>query len=78
VRLGEIFIRIGDKISPDLNPLCAGNIDKDGMYVCETLINGTKCPTQMTGKNVGIIRDAGLNNHLHLTELRAYRWLPID
>ena len=46
-RLKWTCIRIGNDALPINNPVCVGNIEKDGVYLC---------PSPMTGTNVGIIR----------------------
>ena len=51
-RLKWTSIRIGNNSLPIHNPECAGNIDRDGMYICKT----GDAQTLMTGDYVGIIR----------------------
>ena len=67
-RLAGTSITIGTRVRPTANPVCISGIDKDGLYVC---------PNPMRGDNVGLFR-TGMTDFYYITELRAYRWVPID
>ena len=60
---------MGTNSNPLLNNPCGPNIDRDGLYVC---------PTPLTGNYVGAYRDTDSTEPYHLSEIRAYSWLPID
>jgi hypothetical protein len=62
-------IRVGTNSNPLLNNACYSNIDRDGLFNCET---------PMTGIYVGFVRDSASTVVFGLNELRAYSWLPID
>jgi hypothetical protein len=55
--------------NPRQNNACRSNIDRDGLFNCETPI---------TGIYVGFTRDSESTEILNLNEIRAYSWLPID
>ena len=58
----------GNDALPFNNLECFGNIDWDGVY---------NFPTPITGKNAEITRTGSIIS-FNLSELRAYRWNPID
>jgi hypothetical protein len=55
--------------NPRQNNACRSNIDRDGLYNCDT---------PMTGIYVGFTRDSTSGETFFLNEMRAYSWLPID
>ena len=62
-------IRVGTNSNPLLNNACYSNIDRDGLFNCETPI---------TGIYVGFTRDSESTEKFNLNEIRAYSWLQID
>ena len=68
-RLSESSIRIGNNQNPRLNSICKANIDRDGVYICDSLLTGTYS---------GITRDSSEADAYNLAEFRAYPWIPFD
>ena len=71
-RIGIASITVGTNPNPNLNAVCKANIDRDGIYVCDT---------PLTGTYVGLTRTAiggSDGNNWHFAEIRAYPWVPFD
>ena len=71
-RIGIASITVGTNPDPHLNAVCKANIDRDGIFVCDT---------PLTGTYVGLTRTAiggSDNNAWHFAEIRAYPWVQFD
>ena len=70
-RIGITSIRVGNNANPNSNAECK-SIDREGIFVCTT---------PLTGTNVGLTRTVsrtGADNYYHISEIRAYTWVPFD
>ena len=71
-RIGIASITVGTNSNPNLYAVCKANIDRDGIFVCDTALTGTY---------VGLTRTAiggSDGNNWHFSEIRAYPWVPFD
>ena len=67
-RLASTVITVGNNTDVTLNAVCASNIDRAGVYICNP---------PLTGTFLGLYRaDATIIQPYHIAEVRAYPYLP--